>query len=566
MRTKSTYIFGLLILVSTLTIGCGDDDPGPEPTQVGAVTINPEPNSINASWQITGPGGFTQSSNGDLTLADMTAGSYTLTWGAVTGWTTPSPAAVTQSLAAGGTLTFTGTYLAQAGTITINPEPNSINASWQITGPNAFSQSGNGDLTLADMTAGSYTLTWGAVVGWTTPNPAAITQTMATNGTLTFTGTYVAQAGTITINPEPNSINASWQITGPGGFTGSAHGDTTLANMTAGSYTLTWDAVSGWTSPNPASVTGSLAADGTLTFTGVYIEDTEVPSGFVSIPAGTFTMGSPADEPGRWDGETQHQVTLTHGIYVQTTEVTNQQYAELAQWAYDHGYATVAADTSLHDALDGSTQHLLDLASGHNEISFSGGMFTVEAGKADHPVMYVTWYGSVAYCDWLSLQQGLPRAYNHATWQCNGGNPYTAAGYRLPTEAEWEYACRAGSTTAFANGPITQIDCDPIDPNLDLMGWYCGNANGWTHPVARKLPNAWGLYDMHGNVWEWCNDRWGNYGGTVTDPAGPGAGSNRVIRGGLWGINAQVCRSANRDYFYPIYANYFIGFRLVRSS
>jgi formylglycine-generating enzyme required for sulfatase activity len=384
-------------------------------------------------------------------------------------------------------------------------------------------------------------------------------------------GPEPTQVGTITINAEPDSINASWQLTGPNAFTKSAAGDALLADMTAGSYTLTWGAVVGWTTPSPEAVTQSLEADGTLTFTGVYIED--VPVGFVSIPAGTFTMGSPEDEPGRdpfGNGdETQHQVTLTHGIYVQTTEVTNQQYMELAQWAYDHGYAT-ATSVSLCDNLDGSTQELLDL-DGYCEISFAGGTFTVDAGKAGHPVLDVTWYGSVAYCDWLSLQQGLPRAYNHATWQCNGGNPYTAAGYRLPTEAEWEYACRAGSTTAFANGPITQpgYDCIPIDPSLDLMGWYCGNSgwpDGWTHPLAQKLPNVWGLYDMHGNLWEWCNDWLGGYGGAVTDPVGPGAGSSRVIRGGGWDIFAQYCRSAYRYYNYPDYAYYNIGFRSVRSS
>ena len=173
---------------------------------------------------------------------------------------------------------------------------------------------------------------------------------------------------------------------------------------------------------------------------------------------GTFTMGSPTNEPGRHSNETQHQVTLTHGIYVQTTEVTNQQYMELAQWAYDHGYVT-ATSSELRDNLDGSTQILKTLGSGNYEISFSAGVFSCI--NPDHPVKYVTWYGSVAYCDWLSLQQGLPRAYNHGTWQCNGGNPYTATGYRLPTEAEWEYACRAGSTTAFANGPITQISIAP---------------------------------------------------------------------------------------------------------
>jgi formylglycine-generating enzyme required for sulfatase activity len=285
---------------------------------------------------------------------------------------------------------------------------------------------------------------------------------------------------------------------------------------------------------------------------------------FVYIAPGTFTMGSPTDEPGRYPGETQHQVTLTHGIYIQTTEVTNQQYMELAQWAYDNGHIT-ADESYLYDNLDGSTEVLKELGAEYYEITFSNGVFSCI--NPDHPVQTVTWYGSVAYCDWLSLQQGLPRAYSHATWQCNGGNPYTAVGYRLPTEAEWEYACRAGSTTAFANGPITYpIDCAPIDPNLDLMGWYCGNAADWTHPVAQKLPNAWGLYDMHGNVSEWCNDWYESYGGTVTDPVGPGAGSYRVLRGGYWNNYAQRCRSAYRFNYLPGYAYVGFGFRSVRSS
>lgn len=289
----------------------------------------------------------------------------------------------------------------------------------------------------------------------------------------------------------------------------------------------------------------------------------EIPEGYVAIPAGTFTMGSPTNEPGRLTDETQHQVTLTHGIYVQTTEVTNQQYRDLVQWAYDHGYVT-ATSSYLYDNLDGSTQVLHSLGSSY-ELTFNAGVFSCT--NPNHPTKYVTWYGSVAYCDWLSLQEGLPRAYSHATWQCNNHDPYNAQGYRLLTEAEWEYACRAGSTTAFANGPITQLTCSPLDPNLDLMGWYCGNANGWTHPVAYKQPNAWGLNDMHGNLFEWCNDWYASYGGAVTDPVGPGTGSYRVIRGGGWLTYAYGCRSALRySGGIPAYALNYLGFRLVRSA
>jgi formylglycine-generating enzyme required for sulfatase activity len=371
--------------------------------------------------------------------------------------------------------------------------------------------------------------------------------------------------GIIKINAEPDAINAHWILTGPKGSTG--NGDKTLPDQPFGDYTLTWGTVAGWTKPE--DTLGTLAVGTALTLSGTYV----VPGGpFVLIPAGSFTMGSPTTEPGRNTDETQHQVTLTHGIYVQTTEVTNQQYMDMAQWAYDHGYARAGPSTLL-DNLDGSTWTLAGLSgaiSEGNDITFSNGIFSCI--NPDHPVTYVTWYGAVAYCDWLSLQQGLPRAYYHLAsnpgWQCNSGNPYAAVGYRLPTEAEWEYACRAGSTTAFANGPITQLGCSPIDPNLDMMGWYCGSPSGGGRAVAQKTPNAWGLYDMHGNVWEWCNDSYGSYGGNVTDPVGSGTDSYHVLRGGSGWTNAQSCRSAQRRFGgLDVIDSYFeVGFRPVRSA
>jgi formylglycine-generating enzyme required for sulfatase activity len=291
----------------------------------------------------------------------------------------------------------------------------------------------------------------------------------------------------------------------------------------------------------------------------------EIPAGFVAIPPGTFMMGSPTTEPLRQADETQHQVTLTHGVYVQTTEVTNQQYRDMAQWAYDHGYVT-ATSTYLYDSLDGSTQILKRLGAGNYEMTFSAGVFSCI--NPTHPVKLVTWYGSVAYCDWLSLQQGLPRAYSHSTWECNSGNPYTAAGYRLPTEAEWEYACRAGTQTAFNTGSCldagTEANYYGSNP---YTGCPPGPYVGWTVPVGTYPANAFGLYDMHGNLWEWCNDRYGTYGGTVTDPVGPGAGSARVIRGGDWYDYALYCRSAFRiSTVHPSYADRGLGFRPVRSA
>ena len=306
----------------------------------------------------------------------------------------------------------------------------------------------------------------------------------------------------------------------------------------------------------------------------VQVDDGQVsePGDFVLLPSGTFFMGAPSDEPGsRTDERPQHWVTLTHDFYLQSTEVTNQQYADLAQWALGHGYCT-ASSSSLRDALDGSTQELLDMDDGDCEISFSGGLFTVDAGKENHPVMKVTWYGSAAYCDWLSLYEGLPRAYDHTgTWTCNGNSPYTATGYRLPTEAEWEYACRAETTTPFNTGDCldagTEANYNGSNPP---SGCPSGPYEGWKVEVGSYPPNAWGLYDMHGNVFEWCNDWYlrGYYSSSPgTDPVGGPPGSYRVLRGGGWYYYAVHCRSARRHRYYPYNGGYyFIGFRPARSA
>jgi formylglycine-generating enzyme required for sulfatase activity len=286
---------------------------------------------------------------------------------------------------------------------------------------------------------------------------------------------------------------------------------------------------------------------------------------YVEIAPGTFMMGSPTTEVGHddWGDETQHQVTLTRGFYMQTTEVTNQQYRDMAQWAYNNGHVT-ATTGGLYDKLDGSTQLLKTLGAGDYEITFSAGVFSCI--NPTHPVKDVTWYGSAAYCDWLSLQQNLPRAYNHSTWQCNAGNPYTAPGYRLPTEAEWEYACRAGTQTPFNTGSCLDAGTEAnYNGGYPYPGCPSGPRVYWTVPVGSYPANAFGLYDMHGNLYEWCNDWWGPYGGTVTDPVGAGAGDYRMVRGGSWGSYALYCRSARRSDYGPYYVSSLIGFRPVRS-
>jgi len=283
----------------------------------------------------------------------------------------------------------------------------------------------------------------------------------------------------------------------------------------------------------------------------------------VAVPAGVFIMGDGL----AYCGEQEHPVALTRSFYLGQHEVTNQEYLEAVQWAYDHGYVTATA-ASVRDNLDGSIEELLDLDSGYSEIAFSGGVFSLrDAGHGvnpEHPVKEVTWYGAVRYCDWLSLQAGLPRAYQHTgNWACNGGDPYGAQGYRLPTDAEWEYAAQWDDERIYPwgnEGP----DCSRA--NFHPSTGYCV---GWTSPVGSypNAPAALGLSDMAGNVWEWCNDWHVCNLGTVpvTDPTGPGSGTYRVLRGGSWHDNVNYLRCANRYGYYPYYSNILIGFRAART-
>lgn len=225
---------------------------------------------------------------------------------------------------------------------------------------------------------------------------------------------------------------------------------------------------------------------------------------FVFIPPGTFIMGSPSNEPGRDSDEGRHKVTLTRPFYMQTTEVTQ------GQW---------------------------QAVMGENPSHFR------DCGETC-PVEMVSWYDTQRFIARLNAMEG-----SHT--------------YRLPTEAEWEYTARSGSQTALSNGILTVTGC-AYDAKLDRIGWYCGNSGYKSHPVAQKQSNSWGLYDMHGNVWEWCQDWYGDYPtGPVTDPQGPASGLIRVNRGGSWWWFARFCRSANRIRYMPFDHTEDIGFRLA---
>ena len=169
---------------------------------------------------------------------------------------------------------------------------------------------------------------------------------------------------------------------------------------------------------------------------------------------------------------------------------------------------------------------------GHNPSRFKG--------DANRPVEMVSWEEVQKFIDELNPREG-------------------GAKYRLPTEADWEYAARAGSQTAYSFGDDSR--------QLGKYGWFRGNADNTTHPVGQLQPNAWGLYDMHGNVWEWVQDWRGQYTAEpVTDPQGPVSGLARVIRGGWWSGEARSCRAAYREAGARDYRNDNLGFRLLRTA
>lgn len=274
----------------------------------------------------------------------------------------------------------------------------------------------------------------------------------------------------------------------------------------------------------------------------------EVPPDDVLVFPGTFAMGSPVDEPGRGMFEQSHSVSLANHLLVKATEVTWAEWTSTRSQAQARGYT--------------------DLAVGRNGLN--GGPL------GDHPVTTVSWWDAIKWCNLRSEIEGIEPAYYSApTFTAASilrrGTPapyvkWNADGYRLPTEAEWEYFCRAGSTTAFFNGqPVSNIG-SLVDTTLEPAGWYGGNSGGNSQPVAMKIPNPWGLYDTHGGVYEWCWDWFGFYpAGPVIDPTGAATGSDRVIRGGAWNVESRQCRSAFRHSSFPNHSLDFVGFRPVRT-
>jgi len=253
------------------------------------------------------------------------------------------------------------------------------------------------------------------------------------------------------------------------------------------------------------------------------------PAGMVLVEKGSFQMGNTRDDPeGRDDEKPVHTVNFTYDFWIGQYEVTFDDY---------DAYCAMTGETKPDDE---------------------------GWGRGARPVINVTWRDAIRYCNWLSEIEGLAKAYDSAGNLLDRSGKVTTditqvEGYRLPTEAEWEYAARGGQNSR----GYKYAGSD----DLNKVGWYWENSGRKTHPVGEKIPNELGLYDMSGNVWEWCHDWFVYYSKEPqTNPIGPSCGASRVDRGGSWYNYEQSCRAAVRHYDAPTGSNYYgLGFRLSRT-
>ncbi len=305
---------------------------------------------------------------------------------------------------------------------------------------------------------------------------------------------------------------------------------------------------------------------------------TFVPPNMLLIAAGEFQMG---DHHDGWSQALPVHAVYVDSFYMDVYEVTNQQYADALNWASSQGLITVTSGV-VYQAGGGTAYCSTTTASSYSRITWNGSTFGVvgealpaddTGNKTNHPMVEVAWFGAAAYANWLSGMEGRTPSYNTSTWTCSFG----VAGYRLPTEAEWEKAARGGQYAPYRRYPWGDTldgtkanywdSGDPYEtggyPRTTPAGYYDGGQT----PAGIDMANGYGLYDMAGNVWEWCNDWFGPYSQCdptpCDNPHGPATGTYRVLRGGSWGINGNFLRCATRFDGIPDYLDISNGIRLV---
>jgi len=306
-----------------------------------------------------------------------------------------------------------------------------------------------------------------------------------------------------------------------------------------------------------------------------------IPDDMTYIPGGTFEMGDSFAE-GASDELPIHTVKLD-SFYMGKYEITNREYCDYLNSVLSQGFITVRSGV-VYKAGSGTNYPYCDpsISSSESQISYWAGVFSVrtKSGRdmSNDPMVEVSWYGAVAYCNWRSQQEGKEQCYNTSdpNWPCD----FNKHGYRLPTEAEWEYAARGGlSGRRFPWGDTishTQANyyssssyAFDVSPTRGHHPTWNDGVFPYTSPGGSFATNSYGLYDIAGNVYEWCND-WDSssyYSSSPTiNPTGPTSGTYRVLRGGGWGPFAQDCRVAGRYHSAPFIRRYYVGFRVVLSD
>ena len=303
------------------------------------------------------------------------------------------------------------------------------------------------------------------------------------------------------------------------------------------------------------------------------------PPGMVLVDGGPFLMGNvDTNESNEWwyAREVPQHTADVSPYYIERYEVSNERMRQVMQWANDQGLLNTSP-AGVTNAV-GEPHELLNLDDPSSALSFTNGAFSVAAGRENFPCVMVTWYGAMAYCSYRNDAEGLVNGIDLSDWSCD----FEADGYRLPTEAEWEKAARGGLAAHHFPWPGSggswsnhidgakanyHLSGDPYDQGSTPLAYY----NGSHSPAGPDMANGHGIYDMAGNVYEWCYDRysgaWYSHpNALLKDPAGPPTGSVRVLRGGAWYRTAEYLRCSFRHFSDPDFSYYAFGFRCARSA
>jgi formylglycine-generating enzyme required for sulfatase activity len=301
-----------------------------------------------------------------------------------------------------------------------------------------------------------------------------------------------------------------------------------------------------------------------------------LPEDMVVIPAGTFRIGNTTNRAEGASDEFPNPIVTLDSFAIGKYTITNYQYCQYLNSTKAMNLIRLASGDVYQAGANYWYCKTSTSYSSNSQITYTGGQFKVRSksgrSMANDPVIELTWFGAVAYCNWRSQQEGKNVCYNLASWSCD----FTKKGYRLPTEAQWEYAVRGGlSGQRFPWGDtITHSQANYFSDNsysYDISatrGYHPAWNDGivpYTSPVGSFAPNQYGIFDIGGNVREWCNDwyRWDYCCGPYTNPTGPEVGSYRILRGGDWSSIPYSCRNSYRGNASPQYLENNVGFRVV---